>query len=205
MTRARDVAKKYEKWDLVARIKLSLFQILKEAGQHEEATQYFNGIWKLAEKIGDQSMLRNAALSVSDYLFWEGRVAEAVQRYEEVVGNLEEFGDDENTLKASAMLGWCYVICGRISRGVGMIDTVRAKARSLNLHDVVIYADLMSALSLIEIRKLTGAESFLTHILSVPEESLDHYILWAANASMAFICCEKKEFEKAFEYLRKTC
>ena len=99
-----------------------------------------------------------------------------MRRYEEVVGNLEEFGDDASTLKASAMLGWCYVICGRISRGVGMIDAVRSKARSLTLQDVVIYADLMSALSLIEIRKLVDAEFFLTQILSIPEEDLDHYV-----------------------------
>jgi transcriptional regulator with GAF, ATPase, and Fis domain len=204
LTKAQDIAKKYEKWDFVARIKLSLFQILKEAGHHEKASQQFNGIWKLAEKIGDQSMLRNAALSISDFLFWEGRVSEAVQRYEEVVGNLEEFGDDETTLKASAMLGWCYVICGRISRGVGMIDAVRSKARSLNFHDVVIYADLMNALSLIEIRKLADAESFLSQILSVPEEALDRYVSWAANASMTFIYCAKKEYEKAFEYLQKA-
>ena len=204
LTKAQDVAKKYEKWDFVARIKLALFQILKEAGQHEEASQHFNGIWKLAEKIGDQSMLRSAALSISDFLFWEGRVSEAVRRYEEVVGNLEEFGDDETTLKASAMLGWCYVICGRISRGVGMIDAVRSKARSLSFHDVVVYADLMSALSLIEIRKLDDAESFLAQVLSMPEETLDHYVSWAANASMAFICCAKKEYEKAFGYLQKA-
>jgi len=204
LTIARDVAKKYEKWDFVARTKLSLFHILKEAGQHEEASEHFNGIWKLAEKIGDQSMLRSAALSISDLLFWEGRVSEAVQRYEEVVGNLEEFGDDEATLKASAMLGWCYVICGRISRGVGMIDAVRAKAHSLNLKDAVIYADLMSALSLIEIRKLAEAESFLARIISLSENTMEQYVSWAANASMAFVCCEKKEYEKAFDFLRKA-
>ena len=204
LTKAQDVAKEYEKWDFVAKIKLILVQILKEAGKHEEASQHFNDIWKLAEKIGDQSMLRSAALSISDFLFWEGRVSEAVRRYEEVVGNLEEFGDDATTLKASAMLGWCYVICGRISRGVGMIDAVRSKARSLAIQDVVIYADLMSALSLIEIRKLADAEFFLSQILSMPEEDLDHYVSWAANGSMAYICCEKEEYEKAFEYQKKA-
>jgi tetratricopeptide (TPR) repeat protein len=199
LNKAQDVAKEYEKWDFVAKIKLVLAQIFKEGGKHEEASRHFNDVWKLAKKIGDKSMLRSAAVSISDFLFWEGRVSEAVRRYEEVVGNLEEFGDDTTTLKASAMLGWCYVICGRISRGVGMIDAVRSKARSLTLQDVVIYADLMSALSLIEIRKLADAEFFLTQILSIPEEDLDHYVAWAANGSMAYICCAKEEYVNAFE------
>jgi transcriptional regulator with GAF, ATPase, and Fis domain/tetratricopeptide (TPR) repeat protein len=204
LNKAQDVAKEYEKWDFVAKIKLVLAQIFKEGGKHEEASRHFNDVWKLAKKIGDKSMLRSAAVSISDFLFWEGRVSEAVRRYEEVVGNLEEFGDDTTTLKASAMLGWCYVICGRISRGVGMIDAVRSKARSLTLQDVVIYADLMSALSLIEIRKLADAEFFLTQILSIPEEDLDHYVAWAANGSMAYICCAKEEYVNAFEYQKKA-
>jgi transcriptional regulator with GAF, ATPase, and Fis domain len=204
LNKAQDVAKEYEKWDFVAKIKLVLAQIFKEAGKHEEASRNFNDIWKLAKKIGDKSMLRSAAVSISDFLFWEGRVSEAVRRYEEVVGNLEEFGDDATTLKASAMLGWCYVICGRISRGVGMIDAVRSKARSLTLQDVVIYADLMSALSLIEIRKLADAEFFLAQILSIPEEDLDHYVAWAANGSMAYICCAKEEYSIAFEYQKRA-
>jgi tetratricopeptide (TPR) repeat protein len=204
LTRAQDIAYKHKKWDFVARIKLAMVQLLKETGKREEASHYFDGIWELAEKIGDQSMLRAAALSISDFLFWEGRVAEAVRRYEEVVGNLEEFGEDAATLKASAMLGWCYVICGRIFRGVGMIDAARSKACSLNLQDVVVYSDLMSALSLIEIRKLTEAESFLMRIFSIPEETLDQYVFWAANGSMAYICCTKKEYEKAFDYLKKA-
>jgi len=204
LTRAQDIAHKYEKWDFVAKIKLALVQLLKEAGRQEEASRHFDGIWELAEKIGDQSMLRSAALSISDFLFWEGRLADAVRRYEEVVGNLEEFGEDAASLKASAMLGWCYVICGRISRGVGMIDAARSKARSLNLQDIVIYSDLMSALSLIEIRKLADAESFLMRVLSDPEETLDRYVSWAANGSMAYICCTKKEYGKAFDYLEKA-
>jgi len=192
LTRAQDIAFKYEKWDFIARIKLALVQLSKEAGRQQEASRHFDDIWELAERIGDQSMLRRAALSISDFLFREGRVAEAVRRYEEAVGNLEEFGEDGATLKASAMLGWCYVICGRISRGVGMIDAARSKARSLNLQDAVIYSNLMSALSLIEIRKPADAEPFLMRVLSVPEEALDKYVSWVANGSMAYVCCAKK-------------
>ena len=204
LTRAQEIAERYEKWDCLAKIKLQLVRILKEAGQHEKVSQHFDDIWKLAEKIGDQPMLRRVVLSISDFLFREGRVSEAVSRYEKVVGNLEEFGDDEATLKASAMLAWCYVICGRVSRGMGMIDAVRSKAHSLNLQSVVIYADLMSALSLLEIRKIAEAEVYLTRVLSVPQEVSDHYVLWAAHCSMAYVYSAKEEYEKAFECQQRT-
>ena len=78
-----------------------------------------NDFWKLAERVGDPRMLKIATLLTSEFLHWKGRFAEVVRRYEDVVEDLEEFGDDEATLKAGARVGLCYVRCGRIARGHG--------------------------------------------------------------------------------------
>lgn len=204
LERGKKVAKRYEKWDHLAKINLSLGQALKVAGQYKKASRCFNDYRKFAEKINDKHMLKIAELSISDFLVWKGRVAEAIRRYEAVAGNLEEFSDDEATLKASAMLGWCNVICGRISRGLGMIDAVRSKAQFLHLQDVLIYSDLMSALSLLEIRKIPDTEFYLERIFSFPEETLGHYVLWASSALMAYVHFTKNEYEKAFECQKKA-
>ncbi len=37
-----------------------------------------------------------------------------------------------DTLKSGAMLGWCYVICGRVSRGLGMIEPQLEERQSLS-------------------------------------------------------------------------
>lgn len=202
--KAHDVACKYEKWDYAARTKLAIAQILKESGKPNEAFQYYNEICELAEKTGNHEMLRSAVLSVSNFLFWEGRVGEAIKRYEEVLGNIEEFGEDVDSLKVSAMLGWCYVMCGRVSRGLGMIDAVRSKASALKVQEAVIHADLMNALSFIEIRKLTESESCLERITVLPEEKLEQYVLWSVYGALSYLCCVRKEYEKAFAHLGKA-
>jgi transcriptional regulator with GAF, ATPase, and Fis domain/tetratricopeptide (TPR) repeat protein len=199
LTRAQKVAERHANWGSLAKIKLALGRIAKETGHQEKASQYFNDSWKIAEKTGDQQILRMVALSLSDFLFWEGKVSEAVRRYEKVVGNLEEFGDDGATLKASAMLGWCYVICGRVSRGMGMIEAVRSKAYSLDLPDVVVYSDLMSALSLIEERRVTDAELYLKRVFSASPGVLSNAVLSAANGGMAYVHLAGEEFEKAYD------
>ncbi len=204
LTKLQKIAKRCGKWDATAKIDLLLGQILKASGQYERASQHFTDSWKIAEGMDDQHMLRMTALSLSDFLFWEGRVSEAVGRYEKTVGNLEEFGDDESALKASAMLGWSYAICGRLSRGMGMIEAVRSKAESLRFQGVVVYADLMSALSLIEARKTGEAEVYAKRVLSAPAHILDPYLLSAVNGCMAYIHCVKEEYEKAFECQKKV-
>lgn len=115
-------------------------------------------------------------LHISDSLFWKGKISEAIERYEKVLGNLEEFGDDEFALKSNSMLGWCYVICGRVSRGLGMIDAIRSRANSFHLHDAFLFASVIKALSLMEVRRVAEAESCLKDIFSLPPGIDDPYL-----------------------------
>ena len=141
---------------------------------------------------------------MSEFLHWKGKFAEAVRRYEEIVEDLEEFGDDETTLKAGARVGLCYVRSGRIARGMGMIDGVRAKANLLNLQQVANFADLMTTLSLFEIRKIPEAEFYLNRLSSLPEEAVGHYILWPVEACKAYIMCMNGDYAGAFEHMKKA-
>jgi transcriptional regulator with GAF, ATPase, and Fis domain len=204
LSRAEKVARLYEKWDYLTKIELALGQTLQAAGQHKKAFQHMNDFWKLAEKIGDQRMLKIATLLTGDFFHWKGKFSEVVRRYEEVVGDLEEFGDDEATLKAAARVGLCYVRCGRIARGLGMIETVRAKANLLGFQHGSIFADLMTTLALFEIRKVTEAEFYMDRISALPDDVVGHYILWPIEACKAYILCQKEKHEEAFESVKRA-
>jgi transcriptional regulator with GAF, ATPase, and Fis domain len=204
LTRAEKTAKRFKKWDFMSKIKLALGQELQAAGQDKKAFHYMNDFWKLAERVGNPRMLKMATLLMSEFLHWKGRFAEVVRRYEDVVEDLEEFGDDEATLKAGARVGLCYVRCGRIARGMGMIDTVRVKANLLNLQQVANFADLMTMLSLFEIRKIPEAEFYLNRLSALPEEVVGHYILWPVEACKAYIFCMNEDYTRAFEYMKKA-
>ncbi len=204
LSKAERIAKLYEKWDYLTRIELALGQELQAAGQHKEAFQHMNDFWKLAEKIGDQRMLKTATLLTSEFLHWKGRFSEVVRRYEEVVEDLEEFGDDEATLKAAARVGLCYVRCGRIARGLGMIETVRSKANLLGFQQASIFADLMTSLALFEIRKIPEAEFYIDRISALPDDVVGHYILWPIEALKACILCQREKYEEAFESMTRA-
>jgi transcriptional regulator with GAF, ATPase, and Fis domain/tetratricopeptide (TPR) repeat protein len=200
LTKAEAVLERYERWADLVRAKLLLGRVLGRAGEREGSARYVDESWKIAELIGDRSLSRLAALAVCDSLFLEGRFADAVERYEKVVGKLEEFGDDEASLKAVASLGRCYVVCGRISRGMGMIEAGRSKAAALSFKDVVVYSNLMSILSLMEVRRTDEAEVRLKALLTMPEKDLDTYALSSAFGCMAFIHESKGEHDRAREY-----
>lgn len=202
-TKAQEVARQNKEWRTLTKITLAMGQLFREGNQLDKALLYFNDAWKLAEATDDLDTLRTVVLHISNSLFWKGRISEAIQRYEKVVGNLEEFGDDETTLKSGAMLGWCYVICGRVSRGLGMIDAIRGKAESFHLDGASVFAGVVKALSLMEVRRVSEAELCLEGVLSSKPAIDDHYLLSASYGCLAYACSFQKQYEKAFEWHKK--
>ncbi|MBW2021668.1 MAG: sigma 54-interacting transcriptional regulator [Deltaproteobacteria bacterium] len=204
LKKALFVAKQVEDTHRKAQLFLLYAQLLKTEGHYKKAAVYFDEGWNLAKLSGQEALLKWAALNTTDFLFWQGKVAAAVERYEEVIGNLEELPDDEATLRACASLGWCYGICGDTARGIGLIEGVREKAKKLGLDDIKIYADLMTVLTLLEARRISEAEIYVKEILSLPEEILGHYVLWAANACMAYILYNHGQLSRCFEFQKRA-
>ncbi len=201
---AEGIAKQSEKWDCLLKVRLALGRVLQASGQSKKATSYMEDARALARKIGDVRLLKMATLFTSEFLHWRGEFSEAVRCYEEVVEDLEEFGDDEATLEASAMMGLCYVRCARIARGMGMIDAVRVKANMLNFQRVTIFADLMTVLSLFEIRRIPEAERIVAKLLALPQDVIGHYLLWPLEGCNGYILWTKDDHQGAFESLKKA-
>ncbi|RJR47346.1 MAG: GAF domain-containing protein [Desulfobacteraceae bacterium] len=199
LNRAKWVAKRFNKRDRLARLEIVMAQILQTLGEHKKAAGCFDEFIKLVKNTEDPKMAKAAVLATCEFLFWRGRFSDVVNHYEKTIGSLEEFGDDEASLKAAALVGCCFVIRGRIARGMGMIETVRAKGLLLGFHQVTIFTDQMMVLSLFELRRVSEAEFYLDRLSCVSEDSLGYLISRAINDERAFILCQKGEYQKAFD------
>jgi transcriptional regulator with GAF, ATPase, and Fis domain len=203
LARAQDVSRKFGMWDRLARISLWLGRALQDAGQDKRAAKCIDEFLSLADKIADPVMTKMTSLAMSEYFVWKGNFIEAARRYEQIVGEREEFGDNEMVLLASNVVGMSHALSGRISRGLGMIDAVRIKARQLNLQEVVSFSDLASCIVLLEIRKVPEAEFFVNRLASFPPDVLGPFMLDSLCDLRAFILCAKEDYEGAFEQMKK--
>jgi len=200
LRRAEQVAGRFKRWELLARIKLELASELLVGGETKQGAVNVANFRKLARKVNDPAMLKKAALAMSELCFWQGRILDATRSYEEVVEDLEEFGKDEMTLRHASLVGWCYVMCGRIARGIGMINTVRTKAQLLGFERIAYIADIIKVHALLDVRKISEAEAILDsnarpHAL---RDSYDHIIAYEAALCRAYILYAKEDYEGAF-------
>jgi transcriptional regulator with GAF, ATPase, and Fis domain/tetratricopeptide (TPR) repeat protein len=204
LRKAEECAKRYRLWKHVAGIKALLGRAFQDNGQYGLASTCVRDFYRVAAKTGDKQIVRSAAWPLTEYLFWRGKFSEAVHRYEETIGSLEEFGDDPATLKAGVLAGYCHVLCGRISRGMGMIEALRAKAELLSFRDVVILADMQSTQSLLEMRKTDEAEKYLDKLSSLPEETLSRLQIFGICLCRAYILYAKHNYQAALVYHEKA-
>ncbi len=194
-------AKANKQANYLARMTLLLSLALMWAGQGAKASLYTNDFRKLAGSIDNPRLQRTAVLLTSVLIHLEGRVSEATQYYEKMTGNLEQFGDDEESLLATVFIAGSHVACGRIARGMGMFDAVRAKAVSLKLEELVHKVDIGTIIALLEIRRVTEVESRLERLLTVPEIALDRNSLGFLYNCRAYILYSRKDYKGAFDYL----
>ncbi|MBN2060321.1 MAG: sigma 54-interacting transcriptional regulator [Deltaproteobacteria bacterium] len=170
----------------------------------KKVSPHYHLMWKLTQEIGNKDLLKEAALMSIDFLCWQGRIAEAVKRYEEVIGNLENLPSDEITLRACCLLGWCFSICGQTARGIGLIKTVNEKAKLQGWPGLKAYSDIMSVMTLLEARYVEDADIYLERILKTPKDNLEYFVLWMALRAKAYVHFSRKDYKKFIQYLQQA-
>lgn len=144
------------KWQI--RLSIYYARLCSYSGDHQQAAKISDEAWKLAEQWDQEDLKQWVALSTAEFLAWEGRHKEALERYENAIGNLEALSTDPSTLRARASLGYYYYICGQTARGIGLIENVRLKAGSLNHKKELLFSTLLLSITLAETGRMAEAE-----------------------------------------------
>jgi transcriptional regulator with GAF, ATPase, and Fis domain len=202
LKKAYDIARLYKNPVYLAKIELLLgFSFLH--GQTKEATRYVNDFWKLVENINDEDLYKQGLLLTSIHKTLMGRFSEAIVYYEKMIGTLEKFGEHEEDLISGLLVALSYVLLGRVSRGIGMINAIRVKAQKLNFNQTVNYTDIVETIALIEIRKIPEAERSFSKIWEQADNGWNNNILGATQFCKAYILCTKEDFKGAYENIKK--
>ncbi|MGD9212629.1 MAG: hypothetical protein PVI90_17730, partial [Desulfobacteraceae bacterium] len=104
----------------VRRVRLTvlLAKALTRSGNYEEAAKNFENAWQMVLSYDFPKEVRlKVALANSEFLFWQGFVDKAIERYEAAIDNHEELPLDGDTLKRCAMQGWIYGVSGQTAHG----------------------------------------------------------------------------------------
>jgi formate hydrogenlyase transcriptional activator len=204
LTRAQEIAAKSQKLEQQARTKAMLARALQISGENEKASVCLNEFSEICRRISDPNVLRVTMPAICDALTWEGKFAEVVTRYEETIGNMEEFTDDETYLRSLLSVAYSYNECGKTSRSIGMLDILQSKANLLGLPHLAIDADTERAMVFSRIGNVPETEACLDKISHVSEDVVGIHMLLYINTLKVNLLCVVGKYNEAFALHRKT-
>ena len=176
-----------------------LGRVYQGLGDYEQAADNFDKAWNKALRSNSPNLVRHVALSSTDFLFWRGRLTDAIERYENVLGNLDSLPPDEPSLRACAQLGWIYGKCGQTNRGIGLINFVMEKAVDLKLDHLENYAKVRAINTLHDARRDAEAEPIIDELLAIPQDKLDAYLKWSLCAAKAYTLSCQGKYEESLK------
>jgi len=204
LLRARELAEAYGLEEQLALVCLRLARAYQDLGEYEDSALYIRHFLELSAKIEDVNRRKLASHCLSEYYVWQGKFKEAIECYEKMIGNIEEFEDDENALMATQLIGFSHVLCGRVSRGLGMIEAVRCKAERLGYQQVIHYCDQAYAIAYLTLQRFEEAERPIERLVQLPADALGDILSWAVLIHRAFLLCLRGDYGEAFDCLHQA-
>ncbi|MGV8057972.1 MAG: sigma 54-interacting transcriptional regulator [Smithellaceae bacterium] len=185
-------------------LELCLGAIYQKPGQFLDAFPHYHLGWTLAQEIKDADLIKNAAKLYALSLFWQGRFREAIQIYEENLGNVEKISPQLKELWPHLMLAWSYAISGRIGRGLGLVETTREMAVSRGDLKTQAFAHGVIALIFIEAQMHEQAELHANAAIKIGEKIGSNQALFIAKPCKAYIEMVRGDLDKAKELWEST-
>ncbi|MBW2368128.1 MAG: sigma 54-interacting transcriptional regulator [Deltaproteobacteria bacterium] len=88
------------------------------------AFRHFDIGWSMAQNVDDQRLRRSSTTFSAFFLYCKGRYGDVVRNYEEFVPDIESYPKGEFTYLAAWVIGVCYGFTGRLTRGIGMLNSI---------------------------------------------------------------------------------
>lgn len=199
LMKARDLAGKMEDVKSLARLELLIGQFHWMSFQYEEAVKHFEIAWTMIEKFEDPS-LRKRGLQLRSLSFLiRGNLWKAIQSYEEYLGELEEYGDDDFSLITALHLSQCYTQIGMPQRALGISESILDHAKRHNNWPIVCFSLATAGLVLLEMMHLKESRDYFEKVLEVSRKENTPMAEIIAGVGLANIECMEGNYERAAE------
>ena len=172
--------------------------------RYKSAIRHFHKGRNLAETIDNPRIKNSTAIFSQFFLYWLGRYRDVVKSYEAFVPDIEDFPKENLPLLATLTVGACFAYTGQLSQGLGMLDAIRAKGRSIGNLSVTAVANVAIGQLLMETNRVDESRQYIEQALKEAKESRNLYAHIACLAFLALIHYHTDEHDKTVSTLREA-
>jgi len=170
--------------------------------RHDMAVQHFDHGWKMINEIRDAELYRRG-LQLQGLSHWiNGKLCDAIQAYEESLGELESIADDDFSMLTALTLALCYTQVGMPQRGLGISETIERQAHGNKNWPLLSNALATTGIIFLEIRQLKNSRTYFERALELSRKENIPMAEVLSGIGLSNIECLENNFDVAAEYFK---
>jgi transcriptional regulator with GAF, ATPase, and Fis domain len=199
---ALDMARRFGDLRAQASLELLISQNCWMYFQRNQAIEHFNKGWDIIQNIEDE-VLYKRGLKIRGLVYViEGKYFDAIETYEQSLGELDSADNSDFFLLAALNLALCYTQVGIPQRGLGISESIQNQCRKSENLPLLSIALVVAGMIFLEIRQLRNSRSYFERAIEIARKESIPMVEVLASVGMAGIACQEGNYEDAAEYYK---
>ncbi|MGV8058327.1 MAG: sigma 54-interacting transcriptional regulator [Smithellaceae bacterium] len=168
--------------------------------QYDKAAQHFDNGWKIITQIDDEELYKQALKVKGLTYVIKGQFLEAIETYEQSLGEIESFDDKNFSFFAALNLALCYTQVGMPQRGLGICERIQTHCQKNSNWPLLAFSLVATGMILLEIMQLEASRAYFREALELSNRENIPMAEVLAGIGLSNIDCQEGNFDAAAEH-----
>lgn len=195
-----------DKEDLLGPIALLKMELAKNEwlrSRYPNAMEYFREGQAIAQKTGDERILRKTALYNIYYYFWQGRIKDLIREYEKYQPEVASFPKNRFLLRTIGLAAEAYSHAGQMNQALGIVESLQHYAEGIGDDHTRCHTQGILAMIMANIGNIEEALHFSRRCLELSEWTHTRWLTYHTKLGQAHLYYLKGDYDRAVDALRE--
>jgi formate hydrogenlyase transcriptional activator len=167
------------------------------------ALEHFEKAFLQVKALNDPALTAATSIFSTYFLFWQGRFKDVVKVHEQSTPDVEKHPTGYLSIVATMMVGHSYALVGRLTEGLGLLDSIRDHCRQKGDKYLSAYAGSVIGMIMLSINRHDDANRYFRQALREAKQSGNRPVERAARVLLAAIEFKQGNMDHPVAVLRK--
>jgi formate hydrogenlyase transcriptional activator len=167
------------------------------------ALAHFEKAFSQVRAFDDPALTAATSTFSTYFLFWQGMFTDVVKVHEQSTPDVEKHPTGYLSIIATMMVGHSYALVGRLTEGLGLLDSIRDHCRQKGDKYLSAYAGSVIGMIMLSINRNDDANRYFRQVRREARQSRNHPVERAVTVLMAAIELKQGNLRRPVAVLRK--
>ena len=188
---------------LTALVKMELAKNEWLRSRYHIAMKHFQEGQVIAQRTGDEHILRKTALYNIYYYFWQGRIKDIISEYENYQPEVAAFPKNRFLLRTIGLAAEAYSHAGQMNQALGIVESLEHYAEGIGDNHTRCHAQAVLSVIMGNMGRIEEAFKFCRHCLELCEWTHARWLKYHAKLGEAHLYYLKGNHDQAIASLRE--